>query len=120
MTAQFTRQHPRRSYPSADIPQRSSPRRRSARPRARRARIDRHAAVGHASGPNQTRFDLHPNPQFERCLAAHPDDPTRSPQATVTVKRGNVNDQLSIQLKNIKRGLAFDLFTVENHFQTAL
>jgi hypothetical protein len=22
--------------------------------------------VGHASGPNQTRFDLRPNPQFER------------------------------------------------------
>jgi hypothetical protein len=70
-------------------------------------------AVGQASDANQTRFDLHPNPQFVRCLAAYPDDATRPPQATVTVKRGNLNDQLSIQLKNIKPGLAFDLFTVE-------
>ena len=70
-------------------------------------------SAAHASGLDQKTFDLAPNPAFVHCLAAFPDDPSRPPQATVTVVRGKLNDQLQIQLRNIKQGLAFDLFTVE-------
>lgn len=56
-------------------------------------------------------FDLHPNPKFVACLAA-PGGPT--PTAHVTVTRGKFNDTLVIEGNNIKPGLAFDMFTVEN------
>jgi hypothetical protein len=32
-------------------------------------------------------FDLHPNPQFLRCLAQFPDDAQRAPSVEVTVVR---------------------------------
>jgi hypothetical protein len=35
------------------------------------------------------------------------------PTATVTVVKGKLNDTLAIQLKHVKPGLAFDLFTME-------
>src|SRR5262249_29176331 len=57
---------------------------------------------------------LFADPSVVGCLAAYPDDPSRPPSATVTVKRGNLNDRLEIQLRNIKEGLAFDMFTVEH------
>jgi hypothetical protein len=60
------------------------------------------------------RFDLHPNPRFERCLAEFPDDPQRAPSAEVTVIHGAQNDDLSVRGRNIKPGLEFDLFTVEH------
>ena len=59
-------------------------------------------------------FDLHPNPQFQRCLAQFPDDAERVPSVEVTVVRGSQNDNLSLRGRNIKPGLAFDLFTVEH------
>jgi hypothetical protein len=34
--------------------------------------------------------------------------------ASVTVVKGNLNDTLTIKVKHLKPGLAFDLFTVEN------
>lgn len=71
----------------------------------------RHA---HAAPAEQKQFDLFPNPAAFRCLAAFPDDPTKPPSATVTVKQGKLNDTLTIKLKNIKEGLGFDLFTVEH------
>ena len=70
-------------------------------------------ALAHASSLDQRRFELRPNPAVVGCLAQFPDDPTRPPQAIVTVRRGNLNDRLTIQLKNIRDGLAFDMFTVE-------
>jgi hypothetical protein len=60
------------------------------------------------------RFDLHPNPQFQRCLAQFPDDAQRAPSVEVTVVRGSQNDNLSLRGRNIKPGLKFDLFTVEH------
>jgi hypothetical protein len=60
------------------------------------------------------RFDLHPNPQFQRCLAQYPDDAQRAPSVEVTVVRGSQNDGLSLRGRNIKPGLKFDLFTVEH------
>src|SRR5262245_40620786 len=72
------------------------------------------ARIGSAQELDQKRFDLFPDPAVVRCLAAFPDDPSRPPSATVTVRRGNLNDRLDIQLRNIKSGLAFDMFTVEH------
>ncbi len=59
-------------------------------------------------------FQLHPNPQFQRCLAQFPDDAQRAPSVEVTVVRGSQNDSLSLRGRNIKPGLEFDLFTVEH------
>ena len=72
------------------------------------------ARVGAAQELDQKRFDLTAGPSILGCLAAFPDDPSRPPSATVTVKRGRLNDRLDIQLRNIKPGLAFDMFTVEH------
>src|SRR5262245_65896278 len=58
-------------------------------------------------------FSLVPNPQFVDCLAAYPGDLHRLPTADVTVVRGKLNDVLFLRLRNIKPGLAFDLFTVQ-------
>ena len=72
------------------------------------------ARVGSAQELDQKRFDLAADPAVVRCLAAFPDDPSRPPSASVTVRRGRLNDRLDIQLRNIKPGLAFDMFTVEH------
>lgn len=58
-------------------------------------------------------FDLEPNPKFLDCLARFPGDPNRPPRAQVRVQRGKLNDTLFLILRNIKPGLAFDLFTVQ-------
>jgi hypothetical protein len=72
------------------------------------------ARVSGAQELDQKRFDLIPDPSILKCLAAFPDDPSRPPSASVTVKRGRLNDRLDIQLRNIQPGLAFDMFTVEH------
>jgi hypothetical protein len=72
------------------------------------------ARVSSAQELDQKRFDLAADPAVVRCLAAFPDDPSRPPSASVTVRRGELNDRLDIQLRNIKPGLAFDMFTVEH------
>src|SRR4029453_7945004 len=72
------------------------------------------ARKGNAQELDQKRFDLAADPAVVRCLAAFPDDPSRPPSASVSVKRGRLNDRLDIQLRNIKPGLAFDMFTVED------
>ena len=63
--------------------------------------------------PHQITFNLHPNPKFLNCISRFPNDAARAPSAKVTVTRGNLNDTLSLKLKNIKPNLAFDLFTVQ-------
>ncbi len=72
------------------------------------------ARVGSAQEVDQKQFNLFADPAVVRCLAAFPDDPSRPPSASVTVKRGKLNDRLDIQLRNVKQGLAFDMFTVEH------
>jgi hypothetical protein len=67
--------------------------------------------------PQQTdivRFDLHANPKTLACLAQYPNDPARTPQATVTIVRGELNDALFLQGLYIKPQLQFDVFTVEH------
>ena len=60
--------------------------------------------------PSQTIFQLVPSKQFISCMAANP---SVTPTATVVVKRGNLNDLMTITLKNFKPGLKFDLFTIQ-------
>lgn len=55
-------------------------------------------------------FNLFPNPKFVSCLGVT-GGPT--PEAKVTVYRGKLNDRLVISARNIKPGLAFDMFTVQ-------
>jgi hypothetical protein len=59
-------------------------------------------------------FQLFPNPAFVDCLRK---SPLKTPKATVTVTKGNLRDTLTLTLKNVKPGLAFDLFTVEHSNQ---
>jgi hypothetical protein len=59
---------------------------------------------------NEANFDLFPNAKFVSCLGV-PGAPT--PSAYAKVARGNLNETLTLTAKNIKPGLAFDLFTVE-------
>jgi hypothetical protein len=59
-------------------------------------------------------FEFAPNPKFLRCLAEYPDDPSRAPVVEATVVRGELNDGMFLRGRNIKPGLAFDLFTVQN------
>ena len=66
-----------------------------------------------ASGQDVTHFQLVANPKFANCLARFPGDATRAPQAEVTVRRGGLNDTLTMHVHNIKPNLAFDLFTVQ-------
>jgi hypothetical protein len=72
------------------------------------------ARVSSAQELDQKQFNLVVDPSIVKCLAAFPDDPSRPPSANVTVKRGRLNDRLDIQLRNIRPGLAFDMFTVEH------
>ena len=53
------------------------------------------------------------NPKLLQCVAADPDDPRKVPTATVTVTRGDLNDELVLNTRHFKPGLQFDLFTVQ-------
>jgi hypothetical protein len=53
------------------------------------------------------------NSKLLPCLAKDASDPRNLPTATVNVERGDLNDTLHLRLRNIKPGLAFDLFTVQ-------
>lgn len=54
-------------------------------------------------------FKLHVNPKFVSCLGKDGQTPT----ANVTVTRGTRKDTLVLKAKNLKPGLAFDMFTVQ-------
>ena len=55
-----------------------------------------------------------PNPKFATCLAEYPGDATQAPTVTADVVRGELNDGLFLRGHDIKPGLQFDLFTVQN------
>ena len=63
-----------------------------------------------AAQSNTVQFKLYPNPKFVSCLG-EPGGPT--PTATVKVTRGALADTLTIQAKNLRPNLAFDMFTVQ-------
>jgi hypothetical protein len=77
------------------------------------------AGVSPPATDDMVRFDLHPNPAFLSCLAQFPGDAQRAPAVEVTVVRGSQTDSLTLRGSNIKPGLVFDLFTVENTNLTA-
>jgi hypothetical protein len=69
--------------------------------------------VGAASTVVKVTFNLALNPALfsSTCLEQ---SSKKTPTATVTVAKGKLNDTLTINLKNFKPGLDFDLFTVQN------
>jgi len=74
------------------------------------------AAAGvNPPGPGDiVHLSFKPNPKFASCLAASPGDASKPPTVDADVVRGSLNDGLFLRGKNIKPGLQFDLFTVEN------
>ncbi|MEH2424210.1 MAG: hypothetical protein V7K48_25860 [Nostoc sp.] len=74
------------------------------------------ATAQSSSSSDETRFELFPNRQFINCMAANPGVP---PRVNAIVKRGNLNDNLTLTLTGFKPGLKFDLFTVQNSPQQA-
>lgn len=66
-----------------------------------------------AGGHEVARFQLTPVAKIIPCLAQYPDDPKRPPTAEVSVEHRELNDVLKLKIRNIRPGLAFDLFTVE-------
>jgi hypothetical protein len=60
--------------------------------------------------PDEASFQLYPVQQFIPCMAA----PGQTPTVKVFVKRGQLNDTMTITLNGFKPGLQFDLFTVQN------
>jgi hypothetical protein len=62
-----------------------------------------------APPPEEADFVLSPNPAFLKCLAGD----GQNVQAAVHVKRGDLNDQLDMEVTGLKPNLAFDIFTVE-------
>jgi hypothetical protein len=71
------------------------------------------AGVNPPAPTDVVHFDFKPNPKFLPCLAAST-DPSQAPSVSADVVRGDLNDGLFLRGKNIKPGLQFDLFTVEN------
>jgi hypothetical protein len=60
-------------------------------------------------------FDLTTaNPNLLKCFSQYPDDAKRAPKVDAVVVRGAQNDSLFLRGKNIKPGLQFDMFTVQN------
>ncbi len=72
------------------------------------------AGVNPPAPADVVQFSFDVNPKFASCLAAYPNDPTRAPSVQAKVVRGSLNDGMFLQGKNIKPGLGFDLFTVQN------
>lgn len=68
------------------------------------------------AAPAETSFELFPNKQFIPCLAANPNLPTT---VNVVVRRKNLNDEMTLTLKNFKPNVKFDLFTVQRSNQLA-
>jgi hypothetical protein len=66
-------------------------------------------AVQAGQPPKFAHFMLSPNPAFLACLAADGENVG----ASVSVKRGDLNDRLVLEVWGLKPNLAFDLFTVQ-------
>jgi hypothetical protein len=72
------------------------------------------AGVNPPAESERIRLTFHPNPKFASCIAAYPGDASRAPEVHAEVVRGSLNDGMFLRGQNIKPGLAFDLFTVQN------
>jgi hypothetical protein len=66
---------------------------------------------------HKTTFSMFAQTAFLNCVKPSPTSPT--PNVSVTVKRGDLNDKSTIELHGFKPGLDFDLFTIQHSPQTA-
>jgi hypothetical protein len=69
------------------------------------------------SKPSYTRFSMSPQAAFLNCVKPYPISP--APTVTVKVKRGDLNDRATVELKGFKPNLDFDVFTIQHSPQTA-
>ncbi|MDQ1460310.1 MAG: hypothetical protein QOI08_1794 [Actinomycetota bacterium] len=67
--------------------------------------------------PSYTKFSMLPQASFLNCVKPHPSSP--APTVTVKVKRDDLNDRATVELKGFKPNLDFDLFTIQHSPQTA-
>jgi hypothetical protein len=67
------------------------------------------AAASTAAASSSTTFTLAVNPAVASCLAK----PGSTPTASVTVRRGPLNDTATLTAHGLKPGLDFDVFTVQ-------
>ena len=74
-------------------------------------------AAAATSKPDETTFHLFPQTSLLNCLTPAPG--ARTPEVTVRVDRGDLNDRATIELRGFKPRLDFDLFTVQHSPQTA-
>jgi hypothetical protein len=75
------------------------------------------AAAAAGSKAQQTSFQMFPQAAQVNCLKASPTAPT--PDVSVRLHRGELNDTADIQLRHFKPNLDFDLFTIQHSPQTA-
>ncbi|MDQ1425392.1 MAG: hypothetical protein QOD72_2890 [Acidimicrobiaceae bacterium] len=73
------------------------------------------AAGANSQKASETSFNLFPNNAVLNCLA----EPGHTPHADLKVERGKLNDRLTLEVKNLKPNLDFDVFTVENSPQVS-
>jgi hypothetical protein len=76
------------------------------------------ASSAMGSKPDRASFQMFVNPAQVNCLKAS-DNPRHQPRVDVTVNRGDENDTMTLQLRDFKPDLQFDLFTVQNSNQNA-
>src|SRR5262245_27214336 len=74
-------------------------------------------AAATTSKPDSTTFRMFPQTAFVKCMKPSPSAPT--PEVTVTVNRGALNDHATVRLHGFKPNLDFDLFTIQHSPQTA-
>jgi hypothetical protein len=74
-------------------------------------------AAAATNKPKETSFPLFPQTSFLDCVKPYPGAP--APEVNVKVKRGELNDTATIELRGFKPNLDFDLFTIQHSPQTA-
>jgi hypothetical protein len=65
----------------------------------------------------QTSFPMFPQVSFLDCVKPYPG--ARTPEVTVKVRRHDLNDTATLDLKGFKPNLDFDLFTIQHSPQTS-
>ncbi len=75
------------------------------------ARTTAAAGVNPPAPSDIVHLSFKPNPKFVGCVAG---DSSKAPTVEADIVRGSLNDGMFLRGKNIKPGLQFDLFTVEN------
>jgi hypothetical protein len=69
------------------------------------------------SKPDETTFGMFPQTSLLNCMKPSPG--ARTPEVSVEVERGDLNDRATVELHGFKPNLDFDLFTIQHSPQTA-